>query len=558
MNFAPARIAACVQLVILAAIAVHAVGASPAHAASAIKTYRQAHETVSASLVAHGGLAPLRDAGGVVIRTNGSFDLATRLQGRSPARAEPTPIAETIAVDLAGGRVASDLEWSNYKFSRQSLREIYDAEGRVLYIDKRARSGGWPPIATAPDARLRYQRILPQFMLADALENRATLRGMGESSLAGRTVDVVGFVTTAGDHMTLYIDRRNRHLRAAAHVFDMELLGDVEIRWEWSDYADKTGLVVPGRLRVFLDRALLKDVKLSVEPGTGGDSFTAPDDIEVGEPPPVDELPSFADFTPYSKRPGQAREVAPGVYLAPGVRPGFHMFFVEFSEFVLAVDAPTGWYEMQQIPPYDFARGEGTSDLAEKYIRTIKSTVAGKPIRYVALTHHHSDHIGGVRAFIAEGATILAGEAAAGAARTAAGRPHSLWPDRLTAAGTGTQIEVVRGTRTISDGEMEVELIELPADNPKAGGFLVVHLPRQKIMYFTSFIYPLPEASFPAPESLPLSLWFVKWLDQSGLEPQQIFNVHGQARVQDWQLDRFREMLRNGAPVAGEGVTDES
>lgn len=558
MNFASARIATCAQLVILAAIAVHAVDVSPAQAASAIEAYRQAHETVSASLVAHGGLAPLREAGGVVIRTNGSFDLATRLQGRSPARTEPTPIAETIAVDLAGGRTAYDVEWHNYKFSRQSLRELYDADGRVLYIDKRARSGGWPPIATVPDARQRYQRILPQLLLSDALENRATLHSMGESSLAGGAVDVIGFVTSAGDHMTLYIDRRSSRLRAAAHVFDMELLGDAEIRWEWSNYADKAGLVLPGRLRVFLDGVLLKDVMLSVELGTGDDYYTAPDGIEVGEPPPVDELPSFADFTPYSKRLGQAREIAPGVYLAPGVRPGFHMFFVEFSEFVLAVDAPTGWYEMQQIPPSDFARGEGTSDLTEKYIRTIKSTVAGKPIRYVALTHHHSDHIGGVRAFIAEGATILAGEAAAGAARTAARRPHSLWPDRLTAARTETEIEVVRGTRTISDGEMEVELIELPADNPKADGFLVVYLPRQKIMYFTSFIYPLPEASFPAPESVPLSLWFVKWLDQSGLEPEQIFNVHGQARVQDWQLERFREMLRNGEPIAGEGVIDES
>lgn len=547
----PARTAARLRVSLVAALAVSVPGLSPARAAHAAEPPGDAHEIVSAALEAHGGLAPLREAGGVVIRTEGSFDLATRLQGRSPSRPEPTEIAETITVDLANGRLAYDIEWSNYKFSRQSLREIYDAEGRVLYIDKRARSGGWPPIATVPDAALRYQRILPQIMLADALENRTTLLSKGESRFAGHPVDVIGFVTSAGDPLTLYIDGRDRRLRGAAHTFDMELLGDAEIRWEWSGYADDAGLVMPGRLRVFLEGELLKDVSLSVEPGTGGEAFAAPDGIEAGEPPPLDELPSFADFTPYSKRPGQAREVAPGVYLAPGVRPGFHMFFVEFGEFILAVDAPTGWYEMQQIPPYDFARSEGTSDLAEKYIHTIKATVPGKPIRYVALTHHHSDHIGGVRAFIAEGATVLAGEAAATAARTAADRPHTLWPDRLANSGATARIEVVRGTRTISDGEMEVELVELPADNPKADGFLVVHLPTQKIMYFTSFIYPLPEASFPAPESVPLSLWFVRWLDQSGLEPEQIFNVHGQARVQDWQLEYFRELLRDGAPVAG-------
>jgi len=527
---------------------------APAGAQRAMQDYRRALETVEAAFAAHGGVSPLRQAGGVAIETEGTFDLTTRLQGRSPFRPEPTAIKETVSVDLAGDRVGYDFAWSNYKFSPQELREVYDAEGRVLYIDKRAGGGGWPPFAPVPDAKERYKRVLPQFLLADVLANRATLRSLGRNRYDGLSVDIVGYVTAAGDHMTLYIDRRDHLLRGAAHVFDMELMGDTEIRWTWSDYESPDGMRVPRRLQAHLDGKLLKDVALSIRLGApDDDAFGAPDGVSVGEPPAPEDMTSFENFVPYSQRKGTARELAPGVYLAPGVRPGFHMFFVEFDEFVIAVDAPTGWYEMNQIPPYNFVRGEGTSDLAEKYIRIIKETVPDKPIRYVALTHHHSDHIGGVRPFIAEGATILAGAPAAAAAKRAVARDYTLRPDRLTGADIKPKTEIVDGTRVITDGEMEMQLIELPDGNPKADGFLVVYLPKQKIMYFTSFIYPLPEDAFPAPESVPLSLWFVRWLDQSGLEVERIYNVHAMARVQDWQLERFREMLQSGEyEIAGE------
>ena len=537
----------------MAAVAFLALAPDAGNAGDSGAPAARAVERVAAAMAAHGGVEPFRAAGGATLVLEGTFDLSTRLQGRSPARPEPTPIAETVFIDTANGRLAYELDWSNYKFSRQHLRELYDGQGRVAYIDERARSGSWMPFAAVPDAQERYKRLLPAFLLADALAQRTTLRDRGQGRYAGAAVDVVDYVTAAGNRLTLYIDRAEGLLRGAATLVDMELLGDTEIRWTWQDYRASDGITVPQLLQVHLDGKLMKDVRVQVRAGAPATAFHAPAGIELGEPP--SDLAPFDDFTPYSQRPGTAREVAPGVYLVPNLRPGFHMFFVEFDEFVLAVDTPTGWYEMQQLPPYNFVRGEGTSALAEKYIRIIRSTVPDKPLRYVVLTHHHSDHIGGVRAFIAEGATILAAAPAAAAARAAAKRPHTLMPDRLQESGTEPRIEVVEGTAEISDGNMTVRLVELPAGNPKADGFLVVHLPQQAIMYLTSFLYPVAEEAFPVPESVPLSLWFVRWLDASGLAVERLYNVHGQSRVQDWQLTRFREMLASGDyPIAGEGA----
>jgi glyoxylase-like metal-dependent hydrolase (beta-lactamase superfamily II) len=40
----------------------------------------------------------------------------------------------------------------------------------------------------------------------------------------------------------------------------------------------------------------------------------------------------------------------------------------------------------------------------------IKSLVPNKPIRYVINSHHHFDHSGGLRAFAAEGVTVITHE----------------------------------------------------------------------------------------------------------------------------------------------------
>ena len=400
-----------------------------------------------------------------------------------------------------------------------------------MYFDKRAGTGGWLPFAAVPDARERYKRLLPNFLLADALGNRGTLRHLGDPRYAGRAARAVGYVTSAGDHVTLYVARRDGLLLGAAAVLDMELTGDTEIRWTWSNYKPREGMMFPGRLQVHLSDELLKDVRMDVRSGISGAAFAPPPGVAAGEPP--EEISSYDDFIPFSERPGAAREIELGIYLVPSIRPGFHMFFVEFEDFVLAIDAPTSWYEMQQIPPYNFVRNEGRSALAGKYIRIITDTVPDRPIRYVVLTHHHSDHIGGVRSFIAERATILAARPAAMLAARAARQAHTIMPDALQGRNIEADIQTVDGERVISDGTMEVRLIELPAGNPKADGFLVVYLPKQKIMYLTSFIYPVAEESFPVPESVPLSLWFVRWLDESALEVERIYNVHGQARIQD-------------------------
>ncbi len=513
-----------------------------AHAESdPLSSYHRALDLVERSLEAHGGLDDIQAAGGFTLSLDGSFDLTTRLQGRSPARPEPTPISERIVYDANSHRVTYDINWYNYHSSNQDLREVYGGSGRVLFVDKLNRNGGWLPRETVPDIRERVTRLLPNMLLADALAQRETLRYIGRKRDAGQQVDVVGYTTIAGDLLTVSIDTESHLVDSVAAVIEMPLLGDTQMAWRWSDYkATDQSLRVPGRIEVTLGDRVLKESAVSLAIGIDGSAFGPPDGIAVDDPP--ERISPLSEFVPYGQRPPQVDEIAPSVFIVNGLRPGFRVLFVEFSDFVLAVDAPTGWYEMNQLPPMNWSHGDSNAALGRKLKQAIGETVPGKPLRYVVLTHHHSDHIGGLRALATKDVIFLAGEAAASMAEGALkARSTASGDDWRDATGVPT-IEVVRGDRVIADESMEVRLIELADGNPKADNFLMVYLPRQKLLYATAFIYPVPESVFPLKESIPLSEYFVEWLDGSGLEVDQIYNLHGMGRVEPWQIEAIRNL----------------
>ena len=485
-----------------------------------------AQEIIELSLGAHGGLDAINTSG-VVIELEGTFDLTARLQGRSAERPEPTPILERIAAHPANNRLNYEIDWYNYFSSNQKLREIYDSEGQVLFLDRRTKRGGYLPRAAVADAQKRFQRVLPNLLLADALNRSNTLQSLNDWLDTDGVFNLVSYETEAGDRITLWIDRKSKLLARAAAMIDMPLLGDAEMQWRWNDYRSIEGMNIPGRYRVYLAGELMKDTAMTVNLGAEESEFTAPQDYSVGPPP--DDLTPLSEFIPYGERDPVVETEHPGVHIVRNLRPGFHMMFVEFSDFVLAVDAPTGWYEMQQIPPMNWSYGDETSALGEKYLQAIKETVPGKPIKYLVLTHHHSDHIGGMEPFLARDVEVLAGENAAAMIRK-------------TGADLAPNITVIDVEHVVQDETMMVRLIELPDGNPKADHYLMVYLPKQKFLYTTAFIYPVPEAVFPPPESIDLSIYFVEWLDRSGLDVERIYNLHGTGLVEDWQLERIREI----------------
>ena len=80
-------------------------------------------------------------------------------------------------------------------------------------------------------------------------------------------------------------------------------------------------------------------------------------------------------------------ELAPGVWHVAGG--SHHSVVVEFAEYLAVVEAPL-----------DEARSQAV-------IAEARRLAPNKPIRYALTTHHHFDHTGGLRTYVAEGATVV-------------------------------------------------------------------------------------------------------------------------------------------------------
>ena len=86
----------------------------------------------------------------------------------------------------------------------------------------------------------------------------------------------------------------------------------------------------------------------------------------------------------------ELEKIADGVWFLTGGAP--MSVLVEFRDHIVIIEAPQ-----------DDARTEAT-------IAAVRRALPAKPIRYVVNTHHHFDHSGGIRGYVAEGIPILTHE----------------------------------------------------------------------------------------------------------------------------------------------------
>ncbi|TMB25997.1 MAG: MBL fold metallo-hydrolase [Deltaproteobacteria bacterium] len=161
-------------------------------------------------------------------------------------------------------------------------------------------------------------------------------------------------------------------------------------------------------------------------------------------------------------------EVAPGVGLISG---GSHnSLVVEMADHLVVFDAPVG--EIQSRFTLD----------------TLKAKYPSKPVKLLVLTHHHMDHAGGARTFVAQGASVLVGQGNAAHFEKMFAAPHKIDGDALEKSPRKASIEEVADHKIIDDGKRKVEILRI--DNPHADGMLIAYIPDAKLGYVVDIWSP--------------------------------------------------------------------
>ena len=213
-----------------------------------------------------------------------------------------------------------------------------------------------------------------------------------------------------------------------------------------------------------------------------------------------------SDNVSYDTRGSQGlrlQEVAPGVFQTQGGT--HHSLVVVMSDHLVVLDAPV------------------TDAQSVWLVRETKARFPGKPIRWLALTHHHMDHAGGMRGILAEGGTLVVGQGGGAHYRRVLSAPMTRNPDLKPREFASTPILEVPDSHMMTDPTGRAVIV-YRMDNPHAKGMLMGWVPHAKLGFVTDIWSPgVPLPAKPNPGLVSV----VNTVKRAGVTPERFAGGHG-------------------------------
>ena len=313
------------------------------------------------------------------------------------------------------------------------------------------------PAAPAPDAvaeRMLSIWSTPTGFVKAAMANNATTTPNGTGTDVSFTVG--GKYKMEG---TINADGQVEKVRT---WFDHPIVGDMLMETTYSDYKDFGGGVTrPSHVVVTQDGFPSLDLTISAITANPVVDITVPDNVKAFQPPAINVT---------------SQKLANGVfYLTGGTH---HSLAIEMADHIVVVDTPNTQ-----------ARGEAV-------LAKAKELIPNKPVKYVVTSHHHWDHLGGIRAAIAEGATIVTHESNKAFIERVAMTEHTLRPDRQSEVKKAAVVQTIGDDGQLTDGKRVIELHRLQGYE-HTGDMLVTYLPADRILGEPDAFTPPAQAGTP-------------------------------------------------------------
>ena len=486
-----------VALIAAAALSAPLAAQAPAPREGTLRSQQAAVRTLSRALEAHGGYARLNAPGFV----RGRFRIAQFMPGQEVRPADTTPAASP--------QPALFIAMTSDATRRTVVAEIFTSDTASRPVQRIVRTPSdrfahripTNTIIELEESQLQRQfRTIP-YLPATLLEawNRAeTLRSLGREMVAGQACDAITFADAGGAQTTLCVNARTGLLDATEVLAPNEPFGlDVQ-RTTFSGYRNEGGLMLPRSARTTLGGRLASEITAQqiaaaatldtalLRRPEGANRAPAPPPAPGGAPTPPSSIP--------------VNQIAPGVFVLQNVTPGYHEMFVDMGDHVVVIEA------------------DGSPSVSESVLRTVNEQLPGKPVRSVVLTHHHTDHSGGLWTYLARGITVVTTPGNAAFVRSVAAVPHTDGGGAVAAP--QPRIETVTRRRTLGSGPNAIELLDV-GPNPHAEEILVAYLPGRKLLYVPDIYGYSP--NFQPPEML---VSFANALAPLGLDIETFVTAH--------------------------------
>ena len=400
------------------------------------------------------------------------------------------PKADPVQTDLFGITILADLEKNRFRVTSDGKR-TYPTPVAVKFTEVITPEASML-MSTGADGKVTSERLHPSRMASRLRDmNRLPIRLLkvakaapGLTREADVNVDKKTFhvlkYKDSGLDVELQIDSFNNLPVRVIYTEDDPIYGDTKNELSFDDWKVVDGVRLPNTYVTFLNGKKIRDerVRTLINNSKFDDaSFTIPDDVKA-QPEVGERIVSqwtlrraivgfgYLDFG----RPQTVKleEVAKGVYQVTGST--HHSLAVEMKDYVVVVEAPL--FEERSLA----------------VIKAIEEKIPGKPIKFAVITHYHIDHSGGLRAYAAKGATLLAPESIVAFVNETLAAPHTVRPDSLSKSGGKGTVEGVKDIRELTDGERTIQLLSIP--NGHASGMLAAYLPKEKLIFVSDLYTP--------------------------------------------------------------------
>jgi glyoxylase-like metal-dependent hydrolase (beta-lactamase superfamily II) len=413
---------------------------------------------VSRAVQAMGGQTALRGLRSTVVEFNSaSFGLGQEETPLSPARA--TIASGRIATDWVNGRRAVVQEARLVTGAVQRTRVVVrDGMGMT---DLNGALSMMPPPAVA--GAQRAMQVQPERYLVNALDHPEGLSPLSAQAFRGEVMDGVRYAIGA-DTMNLWFDRPTGLLIVAETLADDDPRGDRRTLTWYTRWQPRDGVSLPHQVDTeFNGRLQSHNVATVIAVNQVLDStlFAIPDSMAAraprgpATPPPVTV---------------QLVELAAGVWRAEGG--SHHSLVVDQGTRLLVVEAPQNTVRSNAV------------------IDSLRSRFPGKPIGEVVSTHHHYDHSGGVRGYLARGIPVTTHQRNVAFVSGIASARKTVVPDALSQGGRVPAIRGVSDSLVIGSGMSQVVLY--PISSAHAEGILTAYVPSARVLFVVDVITPGP------------------------------------------------------------------